>query len=76
MIDPKIKELLYELPKTSHGQALKAHLDSAYEALTDVDNCKDWEDAAARKHARAILRRIFEFYGDKPIVDKPKRMYT
>lgn len=72
---PEIQELLKALPNTSHGQALKVFLDEQYLELGNVDNVTSYEDAVARQLARKVLRKLFDFYKDNKVGDRPVRDY-
>lgn len=63
----EIKQLLNDLPKTSHGQALKEYLDEKYREINDVSSIQTLEDAKGKQIALKLLKEIFSFY----LVDKP-----
>lgn len=75
MIEPRIKDLLYELPKTSHGQALKVYLDQQYAEINDVTSVVTLEDAKAKQIALKLLAKIFHFYGDNSVAKVSKAKY-
>lgn len=59
---PEIKELLYQLPNTAHGQALKVFLDAEFDAINDVFDIQTLEDAKGKQIALKTLNKIFSFY--------------
>lgn len=72
----EIKQLLLELPKTSHGQALKEFLDEQYKEINDVTNITTLEEAKGKQYALKVLKKIFGFYGEQPTGDKKPNQYV
>lgn len=68
---PSNKQLLQEMKQTNYGRALQELLDEKYEELSNVKNCKSWDDTLGRQHAVRILDDIFSFMRDK--VDAPTK---
>jgi ribosome-associated protein YbcJ (S4-like RNA binding protein) len=66
----EIKTLLKELPKTSHGQALKEYLDECYKEINNTI-----EEAKGKQLAMKTLKKIFAFYNDGTPVDKIPNQY-
>lgn len=60
MIDAH-RKLLEEMFQSPYGVALKAFLDEEMKELTDVKNCKSWEDTLGRQHAEGIINKLFSF---------------
>lgn len=58
---PEKYQLLKELWSLNHGKALREWLDLRMAELTDVKNCKSWEDTLGRQHAERILNDLFSF---------------
>lgn len=71
-----VKNLLYELPKTSHGKALKEYLDEQIKEVNDVTGVVTLEDVKGKQIAVKILKKIFAFLGDKSVDVKPKNQYN
>jgi uncharacterized protein YerC len=71
----EIKTLLKELPKTSHGQALKEYLDECYKEINDVSTINTIEEAKGKQLAMKTLKKIFAFYNDGTPVDKIPNQY-
>jgi hypothetical protein len=73
----EIKTLLSELPKTSHGQALKEYLDEKYEEIKDVSSVTTLEEAKGKQIALKIMKELFSFYGvDKSPSSKVPNQYV
>jgi len=70
------KQLLKELARSSHGQALKEYLNEKRLEIGSVQNCTSWEDTLARKHTLDLLDDIFAFLGEEKIIEKPPHQYT
>ena len=62
------RKLLDEMFQSPYGAALKAYLDEELKDLTDVKNCKSWEDTLARQYAEGVVHKLFSFIKgfDKP----------
>lgn len=59
MIDPKIKEELEQLSKTTFGKALKVYLEEKKAEIGDITACKNWEDTQGRQHALKLINDLF-----------------
>lgn len=70
-----IKKLLLELPKTSHGQALRVYLNERYDEIDSVEDVESIEDAKGKKIALKILKGIFNFYVDNSGTPNAKTRY-
>lgn len=55
------RKLLEEMFLSPYGKALKDFLDEELKELTDVKNCKSWEDTLGRKHAEGVIKKLFSF---------------
>jgi hypothetical protein len=67
-------QLLKELWTLNHGKALREYLDEQMKELTDVKNCKSWEDTLGRQHAERILNELFSLK-DSSVVTRPPKQY-
>lgn len=67
---PEKYRLLKELWTLNHGKALREFLDIEMKELTDVKNCKSWEDTLGRQHAESILNKLFSFDKETPVVSE------
>lgn len=59
MIAPETKRLLSEITTTPHGRALVEYLETAFEELNDVRECKSWEETLGRQFAMEYLKDLF-----------------
>lgn len=72
----EIQKLLEELPKTSHGQALKEFLDEQYAEINDVTTISTLDEAKGKQYALKVLKKIFAFYGEKLSTGKKPNQYV
>ena len=72
---PEVKQLLYDLPNTSSGQALKEFLTEEYIKLDSVEGITDMAEVKGKQLALATLEKIFSFY-KKDKIDSPKTKYV
>lgn len=71
-----VKEILFQLPQTSHGQALKIYLDEKFDLINDVHGIETLEEVKGRQIAIKLLEDIFNFYKGKPPVDVKGTQYV
>ena len=64
-MNPRIKEILAELSKTSYGQALNEYLDYKYDDINDVHKIKSEAELIGHQIALKLLDELFGFLGDK-----------
>jgi predicted nucleotidyltransferase len=76
MIKPEIQELLFQLPNTAQGQALKVFLDEEFDLINDVGGVTTLEEVKGKQIALKTLNKIFDFYVKKPITEKQKNQYV
>lgn len=67
------KELLRQLPKTSHGIALQGYLDDKYAEIGNIQDTKSWEETLGRQFALTLLKDLFYFMGSPKTDDAKKR---
>ena len=65
IITPEINELLQQLPRTAHGQALIKFLNQVKEELNNVKTIESWDEALGRKSAIKMIDDLFSFMGEK-----------
>lgn len=71
-MSPEKRKLLFELWNLNHGKVLKEWLDIKMKELTDVKNCKSWEDTLGRQHAERILNELFSFKETEDVLNKTR----
>ena len=77
MIDPKIRELLEQLPATAHGQALKEYLKDEIRYYTDINKMASLEQLLGAQKAVKIMKDVFYFLETtEPTKPKEKNQYT
>lgn len=75
-LEPNLSELLNELPKLAHGQALLKFLEEEKKILNDVKTLTSWEEALGRKNAIKIIDDLFSFMGEKKVETKSRNTYV
>jgi hypothetical protein len=75
IIEPQTKELLEQLPQTSHGKALIKFLDQVKEELNDISTLQSWEETIGRKNAIKMIDDLFKFMEPKKVEIKNKNQY-
>lgn len=76
ILETKYTELLNELPKLAHGQALMKFLEEERKILNDVKTLTSWEEALGRKNAIKVIDDLFAFLGEKKVEIKSRNNYT
>lgn len=76
MLLPEQRELLKQLSRTMHGQALKAFLEEQYKIIGDITSCTSWEQTIGRQFAIGVLKDIFSFLEEKNETQKTPNQYT
>jgi len=76
IITPEINELLQQLSRTAHGQALIKFLNQAKEELNNVKTIESWDETLGRKSAIKMIDDLFSFMGEKKVEIKNKNQYT
>jgi hypothetical protein len=69
------KQLLEELSRSMHGQALKTYLGEKYADIGDISKCTSWEDTLGRKHAISLLKEIFSFLEERKKEERTPNQY-
>lgn len=80
MISPDNKKLLNDLSHTNFGRALKEYLEDEVKKLDSVSEIPEGADfeteARANKKAVKIIRKLFDFMGDKDGGEKKSHQYV
>jgi hypothetical protein len=75
IIDENTNNLLKELPKTSHGQALVRFLNQAKAEMNNVKTITSWDEALGRKNAVKVIDDLFSFMEEKKVEQVSKNQY-
>lgn len=73
---PDQKKLLEELGRTQFGAALQAFLNSELSTIEDVNSAKSWDEVLGNQKASKLVRKLFSFMQDRPVLDKSKMPYV
>jgi len=72
----QINELVREISKTSHGEALRIYLTEKVKEIKDIEKITSYEELIGRKIASKYLNEIIRFIYSKDVPKKGTNEYV